>query len=139
MSWLPSLSIIHHRLVALRYLDGSRIPGARPPARPSTHKWPRARAMIFYLGDLLGVAVFAVTGALAAGRKGLDLLGVVVIAAATAVGGGTIRDLLLNRHPIFWISDPRYLTIVIAAALLTVLSSGFAPTEGKALLVADAP
>jgi len=94
--------------------------------------------MIFYLADLFGVAVFAVTGALAAGRKGLDLLGVVVIAAATAVGGGTIRDLLLNRHPIFWISDPRYLTIVIAAALLTVLFSGFAPTEGKALLVADA-
>ena len=58
--------------------------------------------MMVYLLDLLGVAVFAVSGALAAGRTGLDLLGVVVIAAITAVGGGTLRDLLLDRHPIFW-------------------------------------
>lgn len=55
--------------------------------------------MILYLLDLLGVAVFAVSGALAAGRAGMDLLGVVVIASLTAIGGGTLRDLLLNRHP----------------------------------------
>ena len=52
--------------------------------------------MLFYLLDLMGVAVFAVSGALAAGRTGLDLLGVIVIAALTAVGGGTLRDLLLE-------------------------------------------
>ena len=51
--------------------------------------------------DLLGIAVFAVSGALAAGRKQLDLLGVLVLALVTAVGGGTIRDAPLNRHPIF--------------------------------------
>ena len=53
--------------------------------------------MIFYLLDLAGVAVFAVSGALAAGRTELDLLGVMVIAALTAVGGGTLRDVLLHR------------------------------------------
>ena len=70
--------------------------------------------MLFHLLDLLGVAVFAVSGALAAGRRGLDLLGVVVIAALTAVGGGTLRDLLLNRHPISWIGDPTYLVVIAA-------------------------
>jgi len=94
--------------------------------------------VLFYLLDLLGVAVFAVSGALAAGRLGLDLLGVVVIAALTAVGGGTLRDLLLNRHPISWIGDPTYLVVIAAAALLTVVYVGYRPVPGDALLVADA-
>ena len=94
--------------------------------------------MLFYVADLIGVAVFAVSGALAAGRKGLDLLGVIVIASVTAVGGGTLRDLLLNRHPIFWIADPRYLVVIIAAALLTVLTSGVYLVPAHVLLVADA-
>jgi len=88
--------------------------------------------------DLLGVAVFAVSGALAAGRAGLDLFGVLVIAALTAVGGGTVRDLLLNRHPIFWIADPTYLGVIAAAALATVVwVRAFAPPK-DALLLADA-
>ena len=58
--------------------------------------------MLRYLLDLVGVAVFAVSGALAAGRRGLDLIGVVVLGVVTAIGGGTIRDVLLDRHPIFW-------------------------------------
>jgi uncharacterized membrane protein YeiH len=75
---------------------------------------------ILQLLDYAGVAVFAISGALAAGRKSLDLLGVVVIAVVTAIGGGTLRDLLLNRHPVFWIADPNYLLVIVAAALLTV-------------------
>src|SRR5678815_1096706 len=74
----------------------------------------------FVLLDLGGVAVFAVSGVLAARNRGLDLLGVVVIAAITAIGGGTLRDLLLNRYPIFWITDAWYLIVIIASALLTV-------------------
>jgi len=58
--------------------------------------------MFAYIADLLGVAIFAVTGALAAGRKKMDLLGVLALATVTAIGGGTLRDLLLDRHPIFW-------------------------------------
>ena len=80
----------------------------------------RDPTMLLYVADLLGVAVFAVSGALAAGRARLDLLGVLAIAAIAAIGGGTVRDLLLNRHPIFWIRDPTYLMVVAAAALLTV-------------------
>lgn len=94
--------------------------------------------MILYGLDLLGVAVFAVSGALTAGRAGLDLLGVLVIASFTAIGGGTVRDLLLNRHPIFWIRDPTYLIVIAATAFLTVGYVRFFPPPSQALLIADA-
>ncbi len=94
--------------------------------------------MIWYALDLVGVAVFAISGALAAGRKSLDLLGVVVVATATAVGGGTLRDLLLDRHPIFWIDNPAYLAVIAGAALLTVAWSRARRPPGSALLLADA-
>lgn len=94
--------------------------------------------MILYVLDLFGVAVFALSGALAAGRAGLDLLGVIVIASITAIGGGTVRDLLLNRHPIFWIANPTYLAVIFATAMATVVYVGVWPPPGDTLLVADA-
>lgn len=88
--------------------------------------------------DFAGVAVYAVSGALAAGRKNLDLIGVVVVASVTAIGGGTVRDLLLDRHPVFWIARPAYLYVIIAAALATVAwSRRFRPPE-LSLAIADA-
>ena len=87
--------------------------------------------------DLLGVAVFAVSGALAAARKGLDLLGVVVIAMVTAIGGGTTRDLLLDRS-VFWATQPRYLYVILAAALVTVFWTRRLRPPDRALAVADA-
>jgi uncharacterized membrane protein YeiH len=94
--------------------------------------------LLLYTLDLLGVAVFAISGALAAGRKGLDLLGVVVLALVTAIGGGTIRDVLLDRHPIFWLTDAAYLLVIVGAALATVVYVRFRPAPEPALLVADA-
>ena len=94
--------------------------------------------MVLHVLDLVGVGVFAVSGVLAARSRGLDLLGVIVVAAITAIGGGTLRDLLLNRHPIFWITDARYVTVIIASALLTVGYVRLRPPPGNALLVADA-
>ena len=88
--------------------------------------------------DLLGVAVFAISGALAGGRKGLDLFGVAVIAMVTAIGGGTLRDLLLDRHPIFWIADPGYLWAVLAGTVATVAYARLWVATRKALLIADA-
>jgi uncharacterized membrane protein YeiH len=93
---------------------------------------------ILYILDLFGVAVFAISGALAAGRKSLDLLGVVIIAVVTAVGGGTTRDLLLDRHPIFWIADPIYLLVIIIASLFTIWYTQYNEPPEKALLIADA-
>jgi uncharacterized membrane protein YeiH len=94
--------------------------------------------MILYLLDLTGVAVFAVSGAIAAGRKHFDLLGVGVIASVTAIGGGTIRDVLLNRHPVFWIADPTYLLVTFSAAGLTLLYARFRMPPRASLLIADA-
>lgn len=91
----------------------------------------------FHFIELAGVAVFAISGALAAGRKSLDLLGVVVIALVTATGGGTIRDLLLDRT-VFWIARPEFLVVTFFAALLTVPYVRFARPPEKFLLVADA-
>jgi len=93
---------------------------------------------ILYHLDLFGVAVFAISGALAAGRKSLDLLGVVIIAVVTAVGGGTTRDLLLDRHPVFWIADPTYLLVIIIASLFTIWYTQYNEPPEKALLIADA-
>src|SRR5699024_1701041 len=93
---------------------------------------------LLYWLDLFGVAVFAISGALAAGKKSLDLLGVIIIAVVTAVGGGTTRDLLLNRHPVFWMLDPTYLTVIIVAALFTIWYTRYKEPPQKALLLADA-
>jgi uncharacterized membrane protein YeiH len=94
--------------------------------------------VILYVLSLVGVGVFAASGALAAGRKGFDLLGVVVIAGVTAIGGGTIRDVLLDRHPIFWIADPLQLVVILAAAGLTLVWVRFRKPPWTALLLADA-
>ena len=94
--------------------------------------------MLRYRLDLFGVAVFSVRGALAAGRLHLDLLGVLVLASLTAIGGGTLRDLLMNRHPVFWLANPTYLLVICAAALGTVLYVQVLPIPAQALLVADA-
>jgi uncharacterized membrane protein YeiH len=94
--------------------------------------------MVPYLVDLSGVAFFAASGAMAAGRKNLDLLGVVVIALVTAVGGGTVRDLLLARHPIFWIADPMYVYAIAGAALVAVPAVRLWRPPASAVLGADA-
>ena len=91
-----------------------------------------------YALELLGVAVFAVSGVLAAGRKGLDALGVAVIAVVTAVGGGTLRDVLLNRHPIFWIADTTPLWVIFGATVVTLAYVRIWIATRRALLVADA-
>ncbi|QHS08812.1 trimeric intracellular cation channel family protein [Sinimarinibacterium sp. NLF-5-8] len=87
--------------------------------------------------DLAGVAVFAISGALSAGHKSLDLLGVLVIATVTAIGGGTLRDLLLDRT-VFWIAQPDFLITIFIAALVTVVYTRYRRPPDKALLVADA-
>ena len=94
--------------------------------------------MTIYILELLGVGVSAVSGALAAGRKHLDLLGVIVVGVVNAVGGGTLRDVLLDRHPVFWIEHPTYLYVILGATLLTVIHAKFFKPPYRSLLIADA-
>lgn len=93
---------------------------------------------LLYILDLAGIAVFAASGALAAVMSGLDLLGVLIIAAVTAIGGGTLRDLLLNRHPVFWIQDSSSLIVIVCATVFTVVWIHLLPVPLNALLIADA-
>lgn len=97
---------------------------------------PESSILLYVLG-LVGAAVFAASGALAAGRKRFDLIGVGVIAVVTATGGGTLRDTLLNR-PVFWISDPAYLWVTLVAAAFTVVYVRFFSPPRASLVVADA-
>lgn len=111
-----------------------------PPPSQHNHRLPVSPSpeAILYVLDLFGTAVFAISGALAAGRRHMDLFGVLVIAAVTAIGGGTARDLLLDRHPVFWIDDLTYLSAIAASAVLTFLYTvRFRPPQ-QALLIADA-
>ncbi|SLN21890.1 hypothetical protein TRL7639_00618 [Falsiruegeria litorea R37] len=73
--------------------------------------------------DYASVLVFALTGALVASRAQLDLVGFAFVACLTAVGGGTVRDLLLDRNPVFWIGEPSYVLIASAAALLVFFTA----------------
>jgi uncharacterized membrane protein YeiH len=84
------------------------------------------------------VAVFAISGVLAAGRKRLDWLGVAVVAVVTAIGGGTLRDVLLDRNPIFWVADPTYLLVILAATVFTLFYVRVRIPNPRALLIADA-
>lgn len=94
--------------------------------------------MLLYYLDLAGVAVFAASGVLAARDRDLDVFGVLVVATITAIGGGTLRDLLLDRHPIFWVSDPWYPIVIIVAAVVTTAYLRVRSAPGATLLVADA-
>ncbi len=84
------------------------------------------------------MAVFAISGVLAAGRKRLDWLGVAIIALVTAIGGGTVRDVLLDRNPIFWIADPTYIVVTLATTAVTLFYVRVRLPPPRALLVADA-
>ena len=88
--------------------------------------------------DLFGVAVFAISGSLAAGRKRMDLFGVLVLALVTALGGGTLRDLLLGITPVFWIDDLSYLLVVLIASVGTFIAVRAMPVPRRVLLVFDA-
>lgn len=73
--------------------------------------------------DHAAVFVFALTGALRASRAQLDIVGFLFLANLTAVGGGTVRDLLLGRDPVFWIAAPEYLATGSAGALIVFLTA----------------
>lgn len=93
---------------------------------------------MLYILDLAGVAVFAISGALAGLHRGLDLLGVLVLASVTAIGGGTLRDVLLSRTPVFWVAAPSYLYVILVTGILASVAPGFFAGFGSPMLIADA-
>jgi len=87
--------------------------------------------------DYASVLVFALTGALVASRAQLDIVGFAFVACLTAVGGGTLRDVLLDRNPVFWIGNPNYILIAVSAALVIFFTAHLVESRYRWLLWLD--
>lgn len=93
---------------------------------------------LLYVLDLAAVAVFALTGGLVASRSQLDIVGFIFIACLTAVGGGTARDVLLNRDAVFWLTDPSILLVAVLAAIAVFFTAHLLESRYRALVWLDA-
>jgi len=96
-----------------------------------------ANELIHFL-YLVAIVAEAMTAALAAGRRQMDWVGVFVLGCVTALGGGTLRDLLLNHHPLSWVSHPSYLLFTGGGALITVIAARFMHHLRRIFLFLDA-
>jgi len=88
--------------------------------------------------DYAGVAVFAATGALAASRKQLDIIGFLFLASLTGIGGGTLRDIILGDTPVFWIRNSLYLAVCAATAVIIYFAAPLVEYRYRLLLWLDA-
>ncbi len=93
---------------------------------------------VMTLLDWLGIIVFSLTGALVASRNQMDLVGFVLLGTVTGIGGGTLRDLLLDIHPIFWIDQPAYVLVCAAISTLAFFTVHLAQSRTRLILWLDA-
>lgn len=91
-----------------------------------------------YVLDLAGTLVFAISGILVARQNRMDIFGGAVIAFATAVGGGTIRDVLIGSTPVGWMKDLNYLFVIVAGILLSIFFKRYVNKLTKTLFLFDA-
>lgn len=94
--------------------------------------------MVLHALSLVALAAQAMTAALAAGKRSMDWVGVCMLGCITALGGGTIRDVLLGHYPLVWVQHPSYLLLTAGAALATILIAGLVHRLNTAFLVLDA-
>ena len=93
-------------------------------------------ALLYWVG-MVAVAVSALTGVLDSGRKQMDLIGALLVGVATALGGGTIRDLLLDRN-VFWVVDQTYLVAALGTGFITFFIARLLPLPPRLFLIPDA-
>lgn len=88
--------------------------------------------------DWFGIVVFAATGALVASRKEMDVFGFALLATVTGVGGGTVRDVLLGRLPVFWVQEPAYILVCVIVAVILFFTAHLPESRYRLLLWFDA-
>jgi uncharacterized membrane protein YeiH len=94
---------------------------------------------VVYWLDMAGVIVFALSGVILACRSRMDPFGMLVLAAVTSIGGGTLRDLVLGVRPVFWVTDPTYLWVILGTVGLSILGFHYIHRLSRVFLpVADA-
>ena len=94
--------------------------------------------IVLHALSLVALAAQAMTAALAAGRRSMDWVGVCLLGAITALGGGTIRDVLLGHYPLVWVQNPVLLALTAVAAFVTILVARLVYRLNRAFLVLDA-
>lgn len=98
--------------------------------------------MIFENGiallDWLGIVAFTITGALVASRNQMDVVGFILLGTVTGIGGGTVRDLLLDSHPVLWIGQPAYLAVCIVVSVIVFFTAHLVDSRMRLILWADA-
>ena len=93
---------------------------------------------VLHVLSFIAVAAQAMTAALAAGRRSMDWVGVCMLGCITALGGGTIRDVLLGHYPLLWVQHPSFLLLAAGAALVTIVMAQLVYRLNTAFLVLDA-
>ncbi|MGE6776657.1 trimeric intracellular cation channel family protein [Vreelandella titanicae] len=94
---------------------------------------------VVYWLDMAGVIVFALSGVILACRSRMDPIGMLVLAAVTGIGGGTLRDLVLSVRPVFWVTDPTYLWVILATVGVSLMGFHYIHRLSRGILpIADA-
>ena len=118
------------------FADGNRAIATVRPSHPTRQDVVASPALPVYYFEMLGTTVFAVTGVLVVARRGLDIFGARVLGIVTALGGGTVRDLII-RAPIFWIEDFNYVWAALVGALAAFLFGHLLSAASRAFLYLD--
>ncbi|MDN5565636.1 MAG: trimeric intracellular cation channel family protein [Psychrobacter sp.] len=94
--------------------------------------------ILLYLLDMIGIIACAVAGTLLAQHKGFDIAGCILVAMVNAIGGGTLRDMALDRHPLFWMTDLNYLLVITISSLVVQIFFHLSPKIDNMLNLFDA-
>ena len=96
------------------------------------------KVIIFQILYIVGITAESISGTISAGRKNIDTFGIATIATITALGGGTVRDILLSYYPLTWIMHPEYVVITFLASMLTICAGKYIVKQHKLFLIFDA-
>ena len=94
--------------------------------------------IMLYLLDMVGVIACAIAGTLLAQHKGFDIAGCILVSMVNAIGGGTLRDMALDRHPLFWMTDLNYVIVITITSLILQIFFHLYHKIDKALKFFDA-